>query len=235
MLYAGEPFTYYLDFSTDIPVGAVTYSVLGNDNIAITGLDNLTVTPASGALSVMLLVPGAANTVATPYFEKRTVTWSYLTSTGVITGRTSYRVEKPIPFPVTSEGVRNKLGVLDHEVTENQINLTKSYAFFVNKVTPLNLLPYEQSGDYNALRITDAIEAIAALSIINTLQVSLAKSEDSGTNSYSRFANIDWDSIRQDLGLMVQEGINLVDPPENDIEGFTIFFAVSRTDLFPGA
>lgn len=232
MIWAGEVFAHNLDFSAGQPTGAVLYSVLGNNDAPLSGLSNVSVTIPNGAVSHLIIIPGSAHTVSTDLFEKRTLVWSYTTSVGVVNGRLPYRVEKPIPFPVSRLGVKTKLGLHDHEIGDEFVDLTRAYATFAEAA---DLTAYQSSGDYNSLVLTEAIEALAALNLIPRLQVLVVRSEDSGTNAYSRFAAIDWDRLAGNLQEIIDRGLNLIVPPLDELAGLTIFFTVGPlTDPFTG-
>ena len=115
-------------------------------------------------------------------------------------GSTTYRVERSIPFPVSVHGVRSKLGVEDHELEDRDIDLLMAYATISESY---NIAPYIDSGDMNALIVTNAIEAQAALQALPSLQLAVARSEDSGTNKYQRFGSIDWEGLAASLDQMV--------------------------------
>ncbi len=235
MVWAGELFAHNLDFSAGSPTGAVIYSVLGNDDLPLSGLDAVSVTPVPGSISHLIIIPGSAHTVATALFEKRTLIWSYTNATGAVNGRLPYRVEKPLPFPVSNAGVKAKLGLMDDEIGDEFINLTKAYAMFAEAVALGDLASYEDSGDLASLKIIDAIEAVAAMAVLGKLQVLVTRSEESGTNAFSRFSEIDWELLRGELQEIIDQGLNLVVPPDNELAGITVFFAIGpTTDPFTG-
>jgi hypothetical protein len=234
-MLAGSPFAHEIDFSTGLPTGAVVYSVLGNNNLPIAGFNAVSVTPAAGALSITLIVPGIANTCNLPLFEGRTLTWTYSTTKGIITQSVRYRVEKQIPFLVSNEGVRSKLGVEDNEVEDRDIDLLHAYATLQAKYPTGVLDAIAPLGNLNTLLVINAIEARAALDVLPSLQLAVAKTEDSGTNKYARFNSVDWDALRAGL----EAHLNLVDDllvPAVDYVGIIMFqTAGSGTDRVTGA
>lgn len=230
-MLAGTPFSHEVNFSTGLPSGAVTYSLLGNDGQPLPNYNNLTITVPADTFSVVLAVPGSANTCSAPLFESRTLTWSYSTANGVVSGRTRYRVEKEIPFPVSEHGVRSKLGVEDHEVEDKDINLLMAYASLNEQ---FNLTPYENGGNYNTLLVVEAIEAQAALNVLPSLQLAVAKAEDSGTNKYQRFGNIDWAALEASLNNSIFKLQDLVGTDTTGLIGIIFVAAGSNTDRLTG-
>lgn len=234
MILSGTPLSHEIEFNTGLPTGVVTYSLLGNDGVALVGYDGLTTTPAVSAVSVNITLPAAAHTVATPLFETRTLVWSYNTVDGAVAGRYKYRVEKDIPFSISTDGVRNKLGVLSSDISDNQIDLLKAYSDFLSQYADGSFTAYETSGDRAALVVADAIEATAALTAIPWMQLSVAKKESSGTNTYERFSEIDWELLRASLDKYVQAANDLVTPIDDPTVLPLVFVLASRDDPFTG-
>lgn len=231
MLWAGSPFAHLIKFESGAPTGAISYTLYGNDGTTV--LDSGTVTPPAGAVSHLLIVSGDDNTVATDLFESRTLTYNYATATTVVSGRVPYRVVKALPFPVSEEGVRQKLGVADHELDDSAIDLVLAYAE-LNAEIPL--AGYSASGDRGALLALHAIEALAALHVLPTLQLAAAKMESSGTNEYQRFGLIDWDQLRADLLGHISRLREFDDPSVDGLGDVTIFVTAPRgTDEITGA
>lgn len=234
MILSGTPFSYQIEFSTGLPTGAVTYSLLGNDGVALAGYSGLTLTPTTGALSITITIPATAHTVSTPLFETRTLVWSYNTAAGAVSGRYKYRVEKDIPFSVSEAGVRTKLGLGPTDIPDANIDLLKAYSDFLSQYASGSFTAYETSGDRNALVVSDAIEATAALAVIPWMQLAVAKKESSGTNTYERFGNIDWDILRASLDNYIKAANDLVTPINDPATLPLIFIAVSRADPLTG-
>jgi hypothetical protein len=208
------PYTHIVEFASGSPSGAFSYSVYDDDGNIVNGLENEIVTLGVGAVSARIDVPAAANAVSKPIFETRTITWTYPTNSGTVNGSHSYVIQKAIPFPATPEGVRQLLGVTESEIPDENIDLMGAYLAFRRPMTDpdASLAPYVISGDEDSYRITRAIEAMAALEVLPTLQIALAKRFDSGTNSYERWNKIEWDNLQAKLAGLVYEATILVDP-----------------------
>jgi hypothetical protein len=198
------------------------------------GYDGVSVTPTVGALSLLIIIPGDENTVATPLFETRTLVWEYTTTTGVQSGRVRYRVEKDVPFPVSPEGVRAKLGVEPQDVPDSRIDLLKAYATLQTLYTPGSFTPFETTGDYGALLISDAIEAVAGLEVIPWMQLSVAKKESSGTNTYERYGDIDWAALTASLTSYITAVNGIIDPLIDPTTLPVIFLVAERDDPLTG-
>lgn len=205
MVWAGSPFAHLIEFSTGLPTGAVSYSLIGNDG---TVLLDTTVAPAADAISHLLVIPGAQNGCAQPLFENRTLVYSYLTDTGLVSERITYRVDKPLPFAASADGVRTKLGIEPHELKDEDVDLITAYS---ELLTFGDATAYETSGDRNSLLIVHAIEAIAALMVLATLQVKIAQRESSGTNEFQRYSGPDWLRIESDLHVHIARARQILD------------------------
>lgn len=95
----------------------------------------------------------------------------------------------------------------------------------------LPLATLENGTPYEKLMVVDAIEATAALMVLPTLQVRVAKTETSGTNSYTR-QNIDWDKLKEYLQSVVAESLAAAQPGASTTID-SLFIATTGTSLFP--
>lgn len=229
------PFTHIVEFASGAPTGAFSYSLYDSDGNIVNGLEDIVVDIGIGAISARIDIAADANIVSKPLFETRTITWTYPTGTGTENGSYRYVLQKDIPFPATPEGVRQLLGVTADETPDDRIDLLGAYLAFREPFTDPDaaLAQYETSGDENSYKITRAIEALAALEILPTLQISLAARLDSGTNSYQRWNKIDWEGMIERLNGYVQEALIIIDP----LLGFAIspiFLLSTRTDPLTG-
>jgi hypothetical protein len=233
MQIENTPFSYLVEFDTGSPLGVFSYSLYDDDNNPVAGINNVEITPVPGAVSVLIQIPIQANTLTKPLFEGRTISWFYTTQLGAVNGSYAYTIRRKVPFPATTEGVRTKLGIDNTEMPDDRIDLLTSYVEFDSAFAG-GLGPYTMSGDIMALKITNAIEAIAALKLLPSLQLSLAKRLTSGTNEYERFAKIDWEIIKANLEQIVYDVTVLIDPVQVFSAG-SIFELSIRTDPFTGA
>lgn len=233
MIWAGSPFAQRIEFSTGSPTGAVSYQLLGNDGATLL---NTSFTPAVGSISALIVIDGALNTCATPLFENRTLIWNYTTAGGVVSNRVTYRVQRPIPFAVSADGVRLKLGVESHELRDDDIDLVSAYSEFVALFAAGSLVVHETAGDRTTILCIHAIEALAALAVIASLQLKIAARETSGTNEWQRFSNVDWERIELELSSHVARAREAVDDTFDATGGSVFSFGtVTRADPVTGA
>ena len=229
------PFTHIVEFASGAPTGAFSYSLYDDEGNIVDGIEDIVVSLGIGTISARIDIPAISNTVSKPLFETRTITWTYPTASGTVNGSISYVIQKAIPFPATPEGVRQLLGVTDAEIPDDRIDLLGAYLKFREPFSDpdTSLVPFYISGDEDAYKITRAIEALAALEVLPTLQIALASRFDSGTNSYERWNKIDWDGIAEKLMGYVQAAIVIVEPTL-EFAISPIFVLSTRTDPLTG-
>lgn len=233
MVWAGSPFAHRVQFNTGLPTGVVSWQLLGNSGATVT---SGTITPAAGTVSILIVIPGANNTCATPLFENRTLTYNYLTADGLVSDRITYRVDRPVPFAVSPDGVRSKLGIENHELADSDIDLVAAYAEFADLFDSAVLTVHETAGDRSTILCIHAIEAMAALAVLATLQLKVAQRESSGTNEYQRFSNVEWDRIESNLAAHIDRAKAALDSNYDPLNGSTFSFgSVVRTDPVTGA
>lgn len=229
------PFTHIVEFASGAPTGAFSYSLYDEDGNIVDGIQDEVISLGVGAISARIDVAAASNIVSKPLFEVRTITWTYPTNSGTVNGSISYVVQKTIPFPATPEGVRQLLGVTDSEVPDDRIDLLGAYLEFRKPLNDpdLSLAPFVTSGDADAYAITRAIEALAALEVLPTLQIALAARFDSGTNSYERWTKINWEALALRLTGYVETATVIVEPTLEFVIS-PIFMLSIRTDPLTG-
>lgn len=223
MVRSGDSLTQLVTFDEGFPDAAVTWVLRDGAGVQIaTG----TITPASGAVSVTILVSGTHNTLTgSDLFANRELSWSYATSGNIVRGALRYDVEAFLGFGVSREGVRGKLGLLEDECPDSDINLVHAYAEFRNTVTQTVFDAVTDS--YKKLVVRQAIEALAALKLVPSLQVRLASKEVSGVSQFQR-SRIDWEALSAYLNSLLAEGYTLLNPSLDPANTGSIFLTVTR-------
>jgi hypothetical protein len=120
------------------------------------------------------------------------------------------------------------------ELDDEAIDLVSAYSRFKDTLGSTILTSVENTGGYPALTACDAIEALAAIRVLPSLQISLAAKETSGTNQFQRGA-IDWMQIRAHLDQLVSAGLALADTTADPAADYgSLLIAVVRTDPVTG-
>lgn len=232
MVWVAAPFAHRIEFRSGQPTGAISWQLLGNSGDTLVSQN---FNPEPGAVSALIVVAGTYNTCVKPLFEARTLVYSYQTADAVISDRIPYRVERPVPFPVSPRGVRSKLGIEDHELPNDQIDLVSAYAEFSELFDSDTLIVQETAGDRTTILCIHAIEAFAALAALPALQLRVAQRENSGTNEFQRYTSVDWERIERDLAAHVERAKVALDPAYDETgAGSFSFGTVTRTDAVTG-
>ena len=229
MTWAGSPFAQLIEFNAGLPTGVVSYRLMGHDGV--TALHSGTVVSEYGAVSALLVIDAEHNECALPLFENRTLIWYYATASGIVTDRVTYRVERPLPLAVSVAGVRNKLGLSEHEISDEAVDLVMAYAEFQNMVGDAALTTAIAAGDRTSLLCNAAVEAVAALALLPTLQLRAAQQETSGTNQYARFGTIDWSYVEVDLLGIIAKARFALDATYDAYGDGTTAFQVAPRDV----
>jgi hypothetical protein len=227
---AGQPCTRIIPFEAGLPDGDVTWALYDGVTLVNSG----TITPGPGAISVNVQISGADNALPTGVLlGGRRLEWSYFSSAIAKTGEQGYDLEAPLPLGISPDGARRKLGLDSlHDLPDDQLPLVRAFLTFDNAagagVVAAVTDPYQQ------LLIRDAVEAMAALEVLPTLQVRIAQSETSGTNAYAR-ADIDWSAIGEQLNSYVSAGLAVVVPDTGTtaIGGQLFLLSTPSVTLFP--
>ena len=228
MTRSGTASTQTISFESGFPDAAIAYSLKENGTTLLSG----TVTPVAGSLSVNVQINASYNTLAAgAVLGHRDFSWSYAVATIAVSGSVRYSVEAPIPFGVSADGVRNKLGLDLTDLPDNQVPLARAYLQFQDSAGVAALAALETATAYKQLVIADAIEAMAGLALIPSLQVRIAQSESSGTNKFDR-QKIDWHIVREQLNLYISNGMTIT---TTGVAGGSLFrLASPAINLFPG-
>jgi hypothetical protein len=231
-LRSGNAASVLVEFPSGAPDGNLTWSLLGPDGLPVTGG---TIVVPSNAVSQVINVPAQYNTTDVGELSSyRDLVWSYSVAGAIINGEQRYTLEARVPFGASQDGVRTKLGVERHDLPDSEISLVQGFYDFAAAVggpefTELATTPGE------SLRIRNAIEAMAALALIPSMQVRIASKESSGTDTFQR-QDIDWAMLATDLQAQVNTGITVILPNLDLTAGFGAIFILAgpSTDAVTG-
>lgn len=229
---SGQIFSHLVEL-VGVADGDLVWVLTGDDGTNIT---SGTITPPAQSISVAINVPGTHNTLTgAAMWGNRELAWSYLHQGIAQGGHVQYNIEGRVPFGVTPNGVRTKIGLsAADDLSDDEIPLVKAYLVFRELVGENPLLA--ATTDLARIVVADAIEARAALDLLPTLQVRVAQQESSGTNQFQR-AKIDWAALEAALLATITAGELAVDPAKTfELSGSALLLLVTPdTDLFPGA
>lgn len=225
---AGESFQHTVSFASGAPQSPVVWHV---EDLGGAQLVDGSLTVPVDAVSVDIEVPAIANTLAVGTLRAtRRLVYKYDDTTAIFT----YPVEADVPFGASPEGVRQKLGVPEHNLEDKEIDLITAYRSFTRAAAPYNFTPMFGVEDEITELFRHAIEATAALTLLPTMPLRIAQKESSGTDQYTR-GRIDWDRIEQSLRNQIEEGLEATGPaPVLPATTGALFMLATVPDRFAG-
>lgn len=233
MIYRSETaLSFLVEFPSGVPDGNVVWTLRDE---AGTTTDTGTITPAVGSVSTTVLVPANKNTLGTGIFiGYRDLSWTFSVAGQQVNNEIRYSLEARTPWGASGDGVRRKLGVEKHELPDEEVSLITAYYDLVMLMGDPDLSVYVPT-PRERLRLGNAIEAIAAMTALPTLQVRLASKESSGTDTFQR-QKVDWELLALGLRDLIHDGILVVDPAFDPTGGFGALLVLARpaTDAITG-
>lgn len=216
---AGQEFKHLVTFENGAPTGSIAWALYSLDDTEIT---SGTVVPGPGAVSAEIVVAAAYNQLSAGTLRNlRRLEWTYDSTIGAF----EYTIEGRVPLPVSPRGAREKIGVTPQELPDDDIDLINAY-WQMQRLADIS--SYEGIETADAHRIADGIEALAALAVLDTLQVRIAQTESSGTNEFQRF-KIDWEKLRAQLRGQVDAAVETAAPAGTTaVGGFLIATPADR-------
>lgn len=226
---AGLDFTHLVTFEDGAPAGNISWALHRLDGTEIAAG---AVVPGVGAVSAVITVPAVNNQLSAGALRNlRELTWSYPTAAGVLLGMIEYTIEGRVPLPASVAGVREKLGVTASDLPDAEIDLLGAYWELQTKG---DIASFENLETAEAQIVASGLEALAALLLLDTLQIRIAQRESSGTNEYAR-GKIDWSALRARLQATVDKAIDLLNPIEAGTAGYgAVFLLATGPDDFTG-
>lgn len=226
----GSSMSALVEFLTGKPTAGIDWKLFAPGGVLLTA-GNMPV-PAD-AVSVFLKVDGGFNALVPGMMSSyRDLEYEYDVGGRIVAGQVRYTIEARVPFGVSPDGVRRKLGIDDpSDLPDSDIGLVVAYQSFARLVGASVLA---DATDDNT-QVRDAIEARAALALLPTMSVRIAQKEDSGTSSFQRQV-IDWEGIGASLQALVVEGVESLNIEYNPTTGFGAIFLLAgpQTDAFTG-
>lgn len=234
MIYRnGVAVSTLVEFATGFPDGPISWAVYDETGAE---LDSGTVAPVDGMVSTNIIVPSEHNTLSGGALSGfRDLVWSYMVGSEVVNGDRRYTIEAPVPWGASHDGVRSKLGIEPHELPNGDISLVRAYYDLVLLMGEPDLTSYTPTAR-ERLALSDAVEAVAALSALPTLQMRAPIKESSGTDTYQRHP-ADWELLANNLRTMVTDGILILLPTFDPLAGAGAIFllATPTADAITGA
>jgi hypothetical protein len=191
---------FIVDGEFVVPSSA-SYSVRDNAGAVLAGLSDVAISLGATDTQATITVAADKNTVANGLmFENRTVTGKFTHEGNIYPFRYSYRVLPFLNHTVTPDDVRSVLGVLKHEISDDEdIDLTASYYLVQERVGASALTTALAAGDLTTQYANWAIMYRAAMDLVSSLQLRAAVAQGDDNITFERFAKIDWQALWDSL------------------------------------
>lgn len=221
-----------VEFATGFPDGPISWALYDETGVQ---LESDTVTPVEGMVSTNIVIPSEHNILAPDALSGyRDLVWSYMVGSNVVNGDERYNLEAPVPWGASHDGVRAKLGINPTELPNSDISLVRAYYDLLVLMGEPDLTSYVPTPRAR-LALSDAVEAVAALTALPTVQMRAAIKESSGTDTYQRYP-ADWELLADSLRTMVTDGVIILNPTFDPLAGAGAIFvlATPAADPFTG-
>jgi hypothetical protein len=215
-VYVGEDASLEFEFKVDgefVSPDTASFTVRDNAGAAIPSLTNVPIALVDAETEAVVDVPLANNTVAGgKVFEARTVEVKFTYQGDTFRLRQSYRVLPWLNYTGTAADVRRELGVLDHEISDSDVDLVAAYIQVRNRVTDAVLVAALSAGDLTTIAANQAVVCKAALNLIPALQLRAAQMQGDDNQKFQRVAKLDFDKLEDQLTDRYEYGIEGVNP-----------------------
>lgn len=180
--------------------GSLTYTVRDHDGLAFSDLTDVPVDTGPATFQVPIVIPAFNNAVgidAGRRFEKRTVTLSFLVNGVGKQQHVAYRLIAFLNHIVTPGQIRGFIGVQQHELPDEEIDLMVAFLKVEKVVGLTELATALASGTTIELSANDMIRMQAVLDVLPSLKQRVAQSETNGLKGFSRPVIRDFSEVEQ--------------------------------------
>lgn len=224
-------YEFFQDGEYIVPdIGSVTWTLYGNDGSI--GSQNNTALTTDASTNKVTLATSQGDNVISGAVEKRTIVIDYDINGQGYSDQIHYWITSLLNITVTEADVRAVLGVEPKELPDDAINIVEAYhdtsADLVNDITTILA-----AGDRSALKANRAITLKAALTVLPSLRLKVAQKETSDTIGYSRYTDMDWIALRDDLSAQYADA--LLQSDDQQVPDLALFVVSTPPDPVTGA
>ncbi len=212
--------------------GTVSYTLKDQLGAPMVGLTDIAYMGAG--YEMRILVPSTAHQISSGRrFERRTVTVSFKVGGEEMQISRNYRIVPEPIFTVTPADVRAFIGIEDHEMPDDDIDLLSAFLVVEKEITSDILATALQSGTTDEISANTLIRMRAVLDVLPSAKQRMAQSETNGVKQFSRVDLKELDKLKIEAEKRYQEAIDeLVVKTEVNV---SIFLAATPTDAITGA
>jgi hypothetical protein len=215
--YAGESASLIFQFLVDgefVTPASATFSVRDNTGSILTSGVSITLGP-SDTQTVVPLESGWQTIGGGLNFEVRTVEVLFVYEGNTFRLREGYRVIPWLNYNCTTHDVRRELGIMDYELTDEEIDFPLAYFKICDRVTSATLAAALSAGNTTAMYANQAIYCRAALDLTSMLQLRVMNAMQDDNQNLTRNDPADFsgfDALIQAITDDYEEGIDGLQP-----------------------
>jgi hypothetical protein len=227
---AAVQFQFIVDGEFVVPTVA-TYSVRDNAGALMTGLVDVAISLGATDTQATITVPANKNTVGNGLlFENRTVIGKFTYQGNIYPFRQSYRIAPFLNHTVTPDDVRSALGVLKHEFSDDDIDITSSYYLVQERVGATALTTALAAGDITNQYANWAIMYRCAMDLVPALQLRAGLDQGDDNITFGRFDKVDWEELYDNLNQTYEDAIwNMIPFVNRPLLKQPVFLVVSKS------
>lgn len=212
--------------------GTVTYTLKDQLGTPLAGLTDLSY--VGTGYEMKILVPSTAHGIAVGRrFERRTVVVNFLAGGEQMQISRTYRVVPEPIYTVTPADVRAFIGIEDHEMPDDDIDLLSAFLVVEKEISAGILSAALSSGTTDEIAANTLIRMRAVLDVLPSAKQRMAQSETNGVKQFSRVDLKELDKLKMEAERRYQEAVDeLVIQANVDL---SLFLAATPTDVITGS
>lgn len=211
--------------------GSVTYTIKDQLGTPMVGLADIAY--AGTGFEMKILVPSTANQISgSRRFERRTVVVNFKVGGEEMQISSTYRIVPEPTYTVTPTDVRAFIGIEDHEMPDEDIDLLSAYLVVEKEITADVLTTALSAGTTDEIAANTLIRMRAVLDVLPSAKQRMAQSETNGVKQFSRVDLKELDKLKIEAERRYQEAVDeLVVQTEVNV---SIFLTTAGTDAITG-
>lgn len=223
---------FKLDGDYVVPdVGSVAYTLRDNAGAPVAGHTNVAVTTTTNTTSIPIPFGSNVHTLVEDV-EVRTLQVKWQKNGQSFVYMTSYRVVPWANYIVTGHSVRVLLGVGEHELPDEDIDLFAAYMEMDATLGGTILDDALVAGTRGTLKANEAIACLAAIEVLPSLQLRALQRERVEDHEQTRLGNINFRKLGTDLSEKLAAAVAVLTNSEATVP--TLFTLGTPTDAITG-
>jgi hypothetical protein len=208
VLYVGDQARLLFEFKVGgefVVPSAATYTL--RDNAGST-LQTAGITLDESTTETLVTIAPDFNTIGTgKVFENRSVDVAFTFGSQTYRLRQSYRVMPWLNYTCDITTIRSVMGLLDHELSEQDIDLPAAYFMVAERVTKVVLDNALAAGNLTTIYANTAIALSGAMNTIPSLRLRVAVAIKDDNQTFQRTADIDFDALADSLRDVYEDAV----------------------------